>query len=116
MKNFVVLSIVGLVLLQPAVEAIFLCNIAVGAVIVALADGQDSLLDLIFPQRRSQSYGQRPRYDPYIRQNYYDPKPTYNTQPATMYYSAQLPGFLGKRSAPEIDMALIGGYKREVVE
>ena len=40
MKNIALLSILGLALLQPAVEAFFLGPIAVGAVIGALAVGK----------------------------------------------------------------------------
>ena len=58
MKNFVLLSIVGLALLLPAVEAIFFGPIAVGAVIGALAVGKGFLLGSLLSRRRSrrQSY------------------------------------------------------------
>ena len=54
MKNIAILSIVGLALIQPAVEAFFLGPIAVGAVLGALAVGRGFLLGSILSQRRSQ--------------------------------------------------------------
>ena len=58
MKNFALLSIVGLAFLQPVVEAIFLGPIAVGAVLGAIAVGKGLLLGSLLSQRRSrkQSY------------------------------------------------------------
>ena len=58
MKNFALLSIVGLALLLPVVEAMFLGPIAVGAVIGALAVGKGLILGSILSRRRSrkQSY------------------------------------------------------------
>ena len=58
MKNFALFSIVGLALLQPVVEAMFLGPIAVGAVIGALAVGKGLILGSILSRRRSrkQSY------------------------------------------------------------
>ena len=58
MKNIALLSILGLALLLPAVEAFFLGPIAVGAVIGALAVGKGFLLGSILSQKRSrkQSY------------------------------------------------------------
>ena len=58
MKNIALLSIVGLALLQPAVEAIFLGPIAVGAVLGALAVGKGLILGSVLSRRRShrQSY------------------------------------------------------------
>ena len=58
MKNIALLSILGMALLQPAVEAFFLGPIAVGAVIGALAVGKGFLLGSVLSQRRSrkQSY------------------------------------------------------------
>ena len=47
MKNIALLSILGLALLQPAVEAFFLDPIAVGAIIGALAVGKGFLLGSI---------------------------------------------------------------------
>jgi len=128
MKNFALLSIVGLALLQPAVEAIFLGPIAVGAVIGALAVGKGFFLGSLLSQRRShkQSYRQRRSYTPYRRQNHYNPQPTYYhhyTKPKTYYYSSNHHSYRpsnryhhGKRFAPEISMAEIERYKREVVD
>ena len=58
MKNIALLSILGLALVVPPVEAFFLGPIAVGAVIGALAVGKGFLLGSILSQRRSrkQSY------------------------------------------------------------
>ena len=58
MKNIALLSILGLALLQPAVEAFFLGPIAVGAIIGALAVGKGFILGSILSRRRSrkQSY------------------------------------------------------------
>ena len=53
MKNIALFSILGLALLQPAVEAFFLGPIAVGAVIGALAVGKGFLLGSILSQKRS---------------------------------------------------------------
>ena len=59
MKNIAILSIVGLALIQPAVEAIFLGPIAVAAVLGALAVGKGFLLGAILSQRRSQTQSHR---------------------------------------------------------
>ena len=58
MKNIALLSILGLALVLPAVEAFFLGPIAVGVVSGALAVGKGFLLGSILSQRRSrkQSY------------------------------------------------------------
>ena len=53
MKNIFLLSIVGLALLLPAVEAFFLGPIAVGAIIGAIAVGKGFILGSILSQRRS---------------------------------------------------------------
>merc|ERR1719435_541563 len=98
MKNFVILSLASLVLLQSAVEAIFLGPIAVGAVIGALAVKKGFILGSLLSRRRTrtQSY-RRPR--------------TY-----TYYYTSNKYTYRGKRFAPEIDVAELERYKREVVD
>eukprot|EP00092_Neocalanus_flemingeri_P019693 GFUD01021329.1.p1 GENE.GFUD01021329.1~~GFUD01021329.1.p1 ORF type:complete len:265 (-),score=77.80 GFUD01021329.1:150-944(-) len=121
MKNLALLSIVGLALLQPVVEAIFLGPIAVGAVLGALAVGKGLILGSILSQRRSQkqSYRKQRSYTPYKKQNHYNQKPTYYhhyTKPTTYYYSSTKHSYRGKRFAPEISMAEIERYKREVVD
>ena len=59
MKKIAILSIVGLALMQQAVEAFFLGPIAVGAVLGALAVGRGFLLGSILSQRRSQTQSHR---------------------------------------------------------
>eukprot|EP00092_Neocalanus_flemingeri_P036142 GFUD01039353.1.p1 GENE.GFUD01039353.1~~GFUD01039353.1.p1 ORF type:complete len:265 (-),score=80.74 GFUD01039353.1:314-1108(-) len=121
MKNIALLSIAGLALLQPAVEAIFFGPIAVGAVLGALAVGKGFILGSLLSSRRSrrQSYRQRRSYTPYRRQHHYNPQPSYYhhyTKPKTYYYSSNHHSYRGKRFAPEISMAEIERYKREVVD
>merc|ERR1739838_252184 len=121
MKNFVLLSIVGLALLQPMVEAIFLGPVAVGVVLGALAVGKGLILGSILSQSRTQkqSYRQKRSYTPYKKQHHYNQKPTYYnhyTKPTTYYYSSNQHSYRGKRFAPEITVAEIERYKREVVD
>ena len=59
MKNFALLSIVGLALLQPMVEAIFLGPVAVGVVLGALAVGKGLILGSILSQSRTQKQSYR---------------------------------------------------------
>ena len=59
MKNFALLSIVCLALLQPAVEAFFLGPIAVGAVLGAIAVGKGLLFGAVLSQRRSRTQNYR---------------------------------------------------------
>merc|ERR1719435_492837 len=119
MKNFVILSLASLVLLQSAVEAIFLGPIAVGAVIGALAVKKGFILGSLLSQRRTrtQNYRQPTRYTGYDRHNHYHQKDDYNkhyTRPRTFHYSSNGCTYRGKRFAPEIDMAELERYKREV--
>merc|ERR1712215_266689 len=121
MKNCALLSILGLALLQPVVKSIFLGPVAVGAVIGALAVGKGLFLGAILSQRRShkQSYKQRRSYTPYKKQNHYNQEQSYYntyTKPNTYYYSSNQHNYRGKRFAPEIDLAEIERYKREVVD
>merc|ERR1712002_1455850 len=121
MKNCALLSILGLALLQPVVQSIFLGPVAVGAVIGALAVGKGLFLGAILSQRRShkQSYKQRRSYTPYKKQNHYNQEQSYYntyTKPNTYYYSSNQHYYRGKRFAPEIDLAEIERYKREVVD
>merc|ERR1739838_682759 len=121
MKNFVLLSIVGLALLQPMVEAIFLGPVAVGVVLGALAVGKGLILGSILSQSRTQkqSYRQKRSYTPYKKQQHYNQKPSYYnhyTKPSTYYYSSNQHSYRGKRFAPEISVAEIERYKREVVD
>merc|ERR1739844_134826 len=121
MKNCALISILGLALLQPVVQSIFLGPVAVGAVIGALAVGKGLLLGAILSQRRSrtQTYRQRRSYTPYKKQNHYNQEPSYYntyTKPTTHYYSSNQHYYRGKRFAPEIDLAEIERYKREVVD
>merc|ERR1712106_532722 len=111
MKNIFLLSIVGLALLLPAVEAFFLGPIAVGAIIGAIAVGKGFILGSILSQRRSrkQTYRKRRSYTPYKKQHHYTPKPSY-------YYSSNQYSYRGKRFAPEINMAELERYKREVTD
>merc|ERR1719435_318843 len=121
MKNFVILSLASLVLLLPAVEAIFLGPIAVGAVIGALAVKKGFILGSLLSRRRTrtQSY-RRPRtYTHYKRTNHYHQEPDYYkhyTKPQTYYYTSNKYTYRGKRFAPEIDVAEVERYKREVVD
>merc|ERR1711970_846950 len=111
MRNTILLSIVVLALLQPVVEALFLGPVAVGAAIGAIALGKGFLLGSFLSRGRSykQSYRQRRDYTPYRRSHHYNPQRTYY-YPSHRYYSR------GKRVAPEIDMAELERYKREVVD
>merc|ERR1719233_436821 len=121
MKNLAFLSLVGLAILLPAVEAIFLGPIAVGAVIGALAVKKGFILGSLLSRRRTrtQSY-RRPRtYTYYKRTNHYHQQDAYYkhyTKRQTYYYSAYGSTNRGKRFAPEIDVAELERYKREVVD
>merc|ERR1712183_135557 len=115
MKNSALLSILGLALLQPVVQSIFLGPVAVGAVIGALAVGKGLFLGAILSQRRSHKRS----YKPYKKQNHYNQEQSYYntyTKPNTYYYSSNQHNYRGKRFAPEIDLAEIERYKREVVD
>jgi hypothetical protein len=122
MKNLALLSIVGFAVLQPVVDAIFLGPIAVGAVIGAIAVGKGLFLGSLLSQRRSrtQNYRQSRTYTPYRRNYHYTPKPTYYshyTKPKVYYYTSDNhhhSHHRGKRFAPEINLAEIERYKREV--
>merc|ERR1719187_697088 len=121
MKNCALISILGIALLQPVVQSIFLGPVAVGAVIGALAVGKGLFLGAILSQRRShkQSYKQRRSYTPYKKQNHYNQEQSYYntyTKPNTYYYSSNQHYYRGKRFAPEIDLAELERYKREVVD
>ena len=80
MKNFVILSLVSLIFLQSAVEALFLPPIAVGAIIGALAVKKGIIIGSLLSQGRTRTQNR------------------------------------GKRFAPEIDMAELERYKREVAD
>merc|ERR1712115_56108 len=80
MGDFVILSLVSLVFLQSAVEAIFLPPIAVGAIIGALAVKEGIIIGSLLSQGRTRTQNR------------------------------------GKRFAPEIDMAELERYKREVTD
>merc|ERR1712013_299859 len=80
MKNLVILSLVSLIFLQSAVEAIFLPPIAVGAIIGALAVKKGIIIGSLLSQGRTRTQNR------------------------------------GKRFAPEIDMAELERYKREVAD
>merc|ERR1712212_794953 len=119
MKNFVILSLASLVFLQSAVEAIFLGPIAVGAVIGAIAVKRGFLLGSLLSQRRTrtQNYRQPRTYTRYNRRNHYHQQDAYYehyTKRQTYYYSSDDYSYRGKRFAPEIDMAELERYKREV--
>merc|ERR1712121_100393 len=121
MKNFVILSLVSLVFLQSAVEAIFLGPIAVGAVIGALAVKKGFFLGSLLSQRRTrtQNYRQPTSYTRYNRRNHYhqqDPYYKHYTKRPTYYYSSDEYTYRGKRFAPEIDLAELERYKREVTD
>merc|ERR1739838_450379 len=109
MKNIFLLSIVGLALLLPAVEAFFLGPIAVGAIIWAIAVGKGFILGSILSQKRSrkQTYRKRRSYTPYKKQHHYSPKPSYYkhyTKQTSYYCSSNQYSYRGKRFAPEITM------------
>merc|ERR1719357_2339400 len=119
MKNFVILSLASLVFLQSAVEAIFLGPIAVGAVIGALAVKKGFFLGSLLSQRRTrtQNYGQARGYTRYNRNNHYHQQDDYNRQyihPRSHLYISKQYTYRGKRFAPEIDLAELERYKREV--
>merc|ERR1719233_2580085 len=121
MKNLAFLSLVGLAILLPAVEAIFLGPIAVGAVIGALAVKKGFILGSLLSRRRTQTQSyRRPRtYTYYKRTNHYHQEPDYYkhyTKPRTYYYTSNQYTYRGKRFAPEIDVAELERYKREVVD
>jgi len=121
MKNCALISILGLALLQPVVQSIFLGPVAVGAVIGALAVGKGFILGAILSQKRShkQSYKQRRSYTPYKKHKHYHQEQSYYTtytKPNTYYYSSNQHYYRGKRFAPEIDLAELERYKREVVD
>ena len=80
MKNLVILSLVSLIFLQSAVEALFLPPIAVGAIIGALAVKKGIIIGSLLSQGRTRTQNR------------------------------------GKRFAPEIDMAELERYKREVAD
>ena len=80
MKNFVIFSLVSLIFLQSAVEALFLPPIAVGAIIGALAVKKGIIIGSLLSQGRTRTQNR------------------------------------GKRFAPEIDMAELERYKREVTD
>ena len=80
MKNFVIFSLVSLIFLQSAVEALFLPPIAVGAIIGALAVKKGIIIGSLLSQGRTRTQNR------------------------------------GKRFAPEIDMAELERYKREVAD
>merc|ERR1712224_872581 len=80
MKNFVILSLVSLIFLQSAVEAIFLPPIAVGAILGALAVKKGIIIGSLLSQGRTRTQNR------------------------------------GKRFAPDIDMAELERYKREVAD
>merc|ERR1719153_1292374 len=119
MKNFVILSLASLVFLQSAVEALFLGPIAVGAVIGALAVKKGFFLGSLLSQRRTrtQNYRQPTRYTRYNKYDHYHQQDDYNRKyihPQTYHYSAYGSTNRGKRFAPEIDLAELERYKREV--
>merc|ERR1719347_1942027 len=80
MKNLVILSLLSLIFLQSAVEALFLPPIAVGAIIGALAVKKGIIIGSLLSQGRTRTQNR------------------------------------GKRFAPEIDMAELERYKREVAD
>merc|ERR1712177_111587 len=80
MKNLVILSLVSLIFLQLAVEALFLPPLAVGAIIGALAVKKGIIIGSLLSQGRTRTQNR------------------------------------GKRFAPEIDMAELERYKREVTD
>ena len=80
MKNFVIFSLVSLIFLQSAVEALFLPPIAVGAILGALAVKKGIIIGSLLSQGRTRTQNR------------------------------------GKRFAPEIDMAELERYKREVAD
>jgi len=121
MKSLLLGCLAGLAILQPAVEAIFLGPIAVGAVIGALAVGKGFLLGSLLSRKRSrkQSYRTSRSYVPYKKQHHYNPKPAYYkhyTKQTTYYYSSNSYSYRGKRFAPEIDMAELDRFRREVAD
>merc|ERR1719230_2020837 len=122
MKNLALLSLVCLALFQPVVEAIFLGPIAVGAVIGALAVGKGFILGSLLSQKRTrrQSYRQPRTYHKYNKKNHYHQQDAYYkhyTKRQTYYYSSDDYYYRrGKRFAPEIDLAELERYKREVVD
>merc|ERR1719445_1229640 len=80
MKNLVILSLVSLIFLQSAVEALFLPPIAVGAIIGALGVKKGIIIGSLLAQGRTRTQNR------------------------------------GKRFAPEIDLAELERYKREVAD
>merc|ERR1719206_1706760 len=80
MKNFVILSLVSLIFLHSAVEAIFLPPILSTAIIGALAVKKGIIIGYLLSQGRTRTQNR------------------------------------GKRFAPEIDMAELERYKREVAD
>merc|ERR1719450_181469 len=107
MRNLLFLCLLGLALLQQGVEAIFLGPIAVGAVIGALAVGKGFLLGSLLASKRSR------------KQHHYNPKPAYYkhyTKQTTYYYSSNSYSYRGKRFAPDIEIAELDRFKREVAD
>merc|ERR1712179_311329 len=117
MQNFLLLSLLGLALLQPIVEAIFLGPIAVGAAIGALAIGKGLYLGALLSSRRSrrQSYRQS-------RRTHYQPRHHYSTnynrhytkQPSYYYPSGHNCKSYGKREAMAVTQQELARFRREI--
>merc|ERR1712002_158767 len=102
--------------------AIFLGPIAVGAVIGALAVGKGFILGSLLSQKRTrrQSYRQPRTYHKYNKKNHYHQHDAYykhyTKRQTYYYYTSNQYSYRGKRFAPEIDVAELERYKREVVD
>merc|ERR1711970_1189632 len=104
MKNLVLVTLLGLALLQPVVQAIFFGPLAVGAAIGALALGKGLILGGLLARRRSRhtsSYGRSYHRPSYSRNDHYSYGSSYAKPTNTYYYSSQKYNHHGKRSAEE---------------
>merc|ERR1711955_138204 len=119
MHNFLILSVLGLALLQPLVEGFFLGPIAVGAAIGALAIGKGLFLGALLSSRRSRrqhyrhsrSYRYKPSHHYSTRYNRY-----YTRQPSYYYSSGYSHHRYGKREAMEVSQEELSRFKREIEE
>merc|ERR1712179_902751 len=117
MQNFLLLSLLGLALLQPIVEAIFIGPIAVGAAIGALAIGKGLYLGALLSSRRSrrQSYRQSRRYHYKPSHHYSTNYNRHYTKRPTYYYSSGYSHHsYGKREAMAVTQQELARFRREI--
>jgi len=129
MRNTLISILFAITLLHPTiVEGIFLGPVAVGAVLGAIAVKSGFFLGALLSQRRTRtqrSYssggGYTYKYQDYNGYNHYNQQPAYYqhyTKPKTYYYTSTKHNYYGrgKRFAPEVDIAELERFKKEVSE